>query len=593
MCGILAILLADEEQHCNQLLFDGLTLLQHRGQADAAGMITSDGRRLNMRKDNGLVKDVFQQQHMLQLLGNMGIAHCRYPTAGSSSCAEAQPMYTNFPYGICLAHNGNVTNTDELRAAIHREFHHINTGSDSELMLNVLAEELNKSKRPELRPEDVFAAVAGVMRRCRGGYAIVALINGQGTVAFRDPHGIRPLAFGSRPSETAPGRTDWIVASESAPFDTLNFNLERDVGPGEGIFVDAAGRFHRAQCVTDAVVLAPCLFEYVYFARPDSILDKVVVYESRLRMGEALAKKLLRVRPDHEVDVVIPVPDTSRTSALQVAYTLGKPFREGFIKNRYIARTFIMPGQESRKRTVRLKLNTIRSEFRDRNVLLVDDSIVRGTTSMELVQMARDAGARKVFFVSAAPPVRYPNVYGIDIPTRCELIAHGRTEEEIAAKLGADWVMYQDLPDLEDAVRQLNPAIKKFDSSCFSGEYVTGDVDDAYFEHLHNARNDAAMITKNGGCRAAGASPTAAATTNGAANGFNATGNGFAGATNGNGNGHGGDWERADDGGGCRAQRQHSDEVGCESLHNNGGTGDAAVFNGRNDVSCEGLHNGM
>ena len=440
-------------------------------------MVTAENsRRLHLRKDNGMVRDVFQQHHMEELRGNVGIGHCRYPTAGSSSCAEAQPLYTNYPYGICVAHNGNLTNTDVLTEHIIEQQRHVNTDSDSELLLNLFAEALNKSANngnssDVSMKEAVFQATTDIMNQCKGGYAGVYLINGVGLVALRDPHGIRPLVFGYRDTdqfinsnktwddtmmETAEHKLDYVVASESVAIDALGFQLARDVKAGEAIFIDMnTGNCYSRMCVTNENehVQAPCIFEYVYFARPDSIMDGVSVYESRLNMGSKLANKIKTVYPNHDIDVVIPIPDTSRTSALQAAYTLDRPFREGFIKNRYIARTFIMPGQATRKKSVRLKLNTIKSEFNGKNVLLVDDSIVRGTTANEIVQMARDAGAKKVFFCSAAPPIRYPNIYGIDIPTREELIAYQREEAEIATKIGCEWVVYQDLVDLEDSVK--------------------------------------------------------------------------------------------------------------------------------------------
>mmetsp|Transcript_19738 Transcript_19738/g.27749 ORF Transcript_19738/g.27749 Transcript_19738/m.27749 type:complete len:489 (+) Transcript_19738:216-1682(+) len=476
MCGILGLLLANEDQHVNQLLFDGLTVLQHRGQ-DAAGMVTAEpNRRLHLRKDNGLVKDVFQTHHMMELRGNIGVGHVRYPTAGSSSCAEAQPLYTNYPYGICVAHNGNLTNTVELsRDVLQKIQRHVNTDSDSELILNLFAEELT-SRKPsdssnDSMVEPIFGAMEQVMEKCHGGYACVFFINGVGLVGIRDPHGIRPIVFGSRESKknfgeigrasmlatpskmkAVNGKLDYAMTSESVAIDTLGFNIVRDIRPGEAIFIDMKGNCHTRQCHTNAS-LSPCIFEYVYFARPDSIMDGVSVYESRLKMGEKLAYKIQRQHPEHDIDVVIPIPDTSRTSALQAAYILGRPFREGFIKNRYIARTFIMPGQETRKKSVRLKLNTIKSEFAGRNVLLVDDSIVRGTTAREIVEMARDAGALNVYFASAAPAIRYPNIYGIDIPTRNELIAYEKNEEDIAKHIGCNWIVYQDTEDLVDAVR--------------------------------------------------------------------------------------------------------------------------------------------
>jgi amidophosphoribosyltransferase len=532
MCGIIGLLLANENEFVNQMLFDGLTVLQHRGQ-DAAGMVTAERRRLHLRKDNGLVKDVFQAHHMLELRGNMGIGHVRYPTAGTSSCAEAQPLYTNYPFGICVAHNGNLTNTEELTLRVEKTIgRHVNTDSDSELLLNLFAEYLTAETRKadshqsktttngnseddtdfDMK-EAVFTAASQVMQICRGGYAGLYLINGFGLVGFRDPHGIRPLVFGCRKAGSnadelddegipvtpavmgnAERSYDYVISSESVAVDTLGFKLIRDVNPGEAIFIDMDGNCHTRQCHMPN--LAPCIFEYVYFARPDSIMDGVSVYETRLKMGDKLAGKVLREYPDHDIDVVIPIPDTSRTSALQAAYKLDRPFREGFIKNRYIARTFIMPGQATRRKSVRLKLNTIKSEFAGKNVLLVDDSIVRGTTANEIVQMARDAGARKVYFSSAAPPIRYPNIYGIDIPTREELVAYQRNEEEIAKEIGCDWVVYQDLTDLEDSIREAAPKgveLKQFDTSCFSGQYVTGEqIGDDYFTRLHEARNDGA-----------------------------------------------------------------------------------------------------
>jgi len=439
MCGIIGILLSDESQHVNQMLFDGLTVLQHRGQ-DAAGMVTTEHRRLHLRKENGLVKDVFQDHHMMELRGNLGIGHVRYPTAGSSSCAEAQPLYTNYPFGICVAHNGNLNNTEVLTKNLSQLGRHVNTDSDSELLLNAFAEALTKvdSKNAGMK-KTIFEAITMVMKQCEGGYAGMYLINGVGLVGFRDPHGIRPMVFGSRPAEN--GKVDYVIASESVAIDTLGFKLERDIKAGEAIFLDSkTGECHAHSCFPVADP-SPCIFEYVYFARPDSIMDSIPVYETRLKMGEKLAEKIIRKYPQHDIDVVIPIPDTSRTSALQAAYRLDRPFREGFIKNRYIARTFIMPGQETRKKSVRLKLNTIKSEFAGKNVLLVDDSIVRGTTAHEIVQMARDAGARKVYFTSAAPPIRYPNIYGIDIPTQTELIAFQRNEEDIAKKIGCDWIV--------------------------------------------------------------------------------------------------------------------------------------------------------
>lgn len=463
MCGILGLLLADEDAHVNQMLFDGLTVLQHRGQ-DAAGIVTSERGRLHLRKDNGLVKDVFHTAHMIDLRGNVGLGHVRYPTAGSSSCAEAQPLYTNFPHGICVAHNGNLTNAEELAEHCRNSLgRHINTDSDSEVLLNIFADSLiNREKAAGDKcdmVETIFSAVETVMKLCKGGYAGMYLINGVALVGFRDPNGIRPIVMGTRKSSKASANgkemTDYAFASESVAIDTLGFELARDLEPSEAVIVTMDGKVHtRTLLPAEERHHAPCIFEYVYFARPDSIMDGISVYESRLKMGEKLAYQIMERYPEHDIDVVIPIPDTSRTSAVQAAYVLGRPYREGFIKNRYIARTFIMPGQETRKKSVRLKLNTIKSEFAGRNVLLVDDSVVRGTTATEIIQMARDAGANKVYLTSAAPPIRYPNIYGIDIPTRKELVAYERDEDQIAKVLGCDWIVYQRLGDLEDSVRE-------------------------------------------------------------------------------------------------------------------------------------------
>ncbi|MGC1954242.1 MAG: amidophosphoribosyltransferase [Gammaproteobacteria bacterium] len=483
MCGIVGIV---AREHVNQALYDAMTVLQHRGQ-DAAGIVTCDGGSLHLRKDNGLVRDVFHAHHMRGLLGNIGIGHVRYPTAGCSSSAEAQPFYVNSPYGITLAHNGNLINAEQLKRELFRaDLRHINTDSDSEVLLNILAHELLKLGKLTIDENDIFTAVSQVHRRCLGAYAAVAMLIGYGIVAFRDPFGIRPLAFGMR--ETSMG-VEYMVASESVALDALDFHLIRDLEPGEAIFIDTAGRFFARQCATHSTH-SPCIFEFVYLARPDSILDKVSVYKARLRMGERLADKILREWPDHDIDVVIPIPDTSRTAALPLAYKLGVKYREGFIKNRYIGRTFIMPWQHQRRRSVKQKLNAIGLEFERKNVLLVDDSIVRGTTSKEIIQMAREAGARKVYFASAAPPVRYQNVYGIDMPSARELVAHGRTEGEVAATLGADRLFYQDLHDLIEAARKGNPEIRQFDASCFTGEYVTGHVTPAYLAQLEQQRCD-------------------------------------------------------------------------------------------------------
>lgn len=483
MCGIIGIV---GTENVNQNLFDGLTVLQHRGQ-DAAGIVTCDKRRLYLRKDNGLVRDVFRTRHMMGLQGSMGIGHVRYPTAGCFSSAEAQPFYVNSPFGISLAHNGNLTNAAELKRDLFRaDRRHINTDSDSEVLLNVFAHELQQDGKLTLDAKDIFKAVSEVHRRCRGAYAVVAMITGYGIVGFRDPHGIRPVVFGKR--ETPKG-TEYVIASESVAIGSLGFELIRDIKPGEAVFIDVNGNLNTHQCAKSPKA-SPCIFEHVYFARPDSIIDGISVYKARLRMGEALANKILRVFPDHDIEVVVPIPDTSRTSALQLSYKLNLPYREGFIKNRYIGRTFIMPGQKQRKKSVRQKLNAIELEFKGKNVLLVDDSIVRGTTSKQIIQMAREAGASKVYFASAAPPVRYPNVYGIDMPSVNELVGHNRDDKQIAKVIGADWLVYQDLDDLIETAHHGNPKIKHFDTSVFDGEYVTGDVTQDYLDYIEESRKD-------------------------------------------------------------------------------------------------------
>src|SRR6476646_129878 len=489
MCGIVGIV---GTSAVNQRIYDALTVLQHRGQ-DAAGIATSGEGELYVRKGSGLVRDVFQQHHMLELRGNSGIGHVRYPTAGCDSASEAQPFYVNAPYGICLAHNGNLTNMAELAEVLTREERrHLNTESDSEVLLNVLASELQRVGTQRVTPADLFAATSAVYRRCRGGYAVVVMVIGHGVLGFRDPNGIRPLVLGER--RTARG-TEYMLASENVALDILSFKLVRDVAPGEAVFIDEQGRLHSQQCVS-TVRHTPCIFEYVYFARPDSIIDNISVYRARMRMGERLADKILRERPHHDIDVVIPIPDTSRTSALQLAQRLGLQSREGFIKNRYIGRTFIMPGQEQREKSVRRKLNAIDLEFRGKTVLLVDDSIVRGTTSAQIIELAREAVAAKVYFASAAPPVRFPNVYGIDMPAASELVASGRTVNEVARLIGADWLIYQDLEDLIAACQHEDARIEEFDTSCFSGEYVTGDITPEYLERLQLERSDAANVAR-------------------------------------------------------------------------------------------------
>ncbi len=485
MCGVVGIV---SSSPVGQGIYDALTVMQHRGQ-DAAGMMTWGDDGLCQRRSNGLVRDVFRQRHMSRLTGNVGVGHVRYPTAGGARASEAQPFYVNSPYGICLAHNGNLTNHDELTDLLIREDRrHLNTGSDSEVLLNVFAHELHERADGRPTPEAVFDAVEAVHRRCKGGYAIVAMIIGFGIVAFRDPNGIRPLVLGERKNGNG---SDYMVASESVAIDVLQFKRLRDVGPGEAVYIENDCKLHNRPYAGETKH-TPCIFEYVYFARPDSILDNISVYKARLRMGEELAGKIVRDFPEHDIDVVIPIPDTSRTSALQVAYHLGVKYREGFIKNRYIGRTFIMPGQAERKKSVRRKLNAIDLEFRGKNVLLVDDSIVRGTTSRQIIRMAREAGAEKVYFASAAPPVCCPNVYGIDMPAASELIANGRSTEQVEELIGADKLIYQDLYGLIRSVRHDKTPITEFDTSCFSGEYVTGDVTDEYLVELERRRNDAA-----------------------------------------------------------------------------------------------------
>ncbi len=485
MCGIVGIA---GHTPVNQMLYDALTMLQHRGQ-DAAGIVTCEGGRLFLRKENGMVRDVFHTRHMMRLSGNYGIGHVRYPTAGSSSSAEAQPFYVNSPYGITLAHNGNLTNADEISATLFKtDLRHINTDSDSEVLLNVFAHELQARGKENPTDQDIFEAVAQVHLRCRGAYAVVAMITGYGLLGFRDPNGIRPLVYGQRLAED--GGFEYMIASESVALTSLGFAVVRDVLPGEAVFIDMQGRLSTRLCAENARY-TPCIFEYVYFARPDSTMDGISVYKSRLRMGEKLAQKILREwGQDHQIDVVIPIPDTSRTAALELANLLGVKYREGFMKNRYIGRTFIMPGQQQRKKSVRQKLNPVELEFKGKNVLLVDDSIVRGTTCHEIIQMAREAGARQVFFASAAPPVKFPNVYGIDMPAKNELIASGHSVEEVRQIIGADRLIYQDLADLIDAAREGNTAIETFDCAVFDGKYVTGDIDEAYLARLEHKRND-------------------------------------------------------------------------------------------------------
>ena len=499
MCGVVGIVSQGPVFH---QIYDALLALQHRGQ-DSAGMVTwesmggrfrrpgsqADGR-LQLRKGNGLVREIFEERHMQRLRGNMGVGHVRYPTAGSSSAAEAQPMYVNAPYGISLAHNGNLTNARELEADVFRsDLRHVNTDSDSEILLNVFAHELHAVGALKPDAEHVFKALRGVYERCRGGYAAVAMINGRGIVAFRDAHGIRPLAFGVR---TGPdGSQEVMVASESSAIDILGFDFVRDVGPGEAIFIDPTGQYETRRCAPRQEH-TPCIFEHVYLAREDSILDDISVYKARLRMGEKLVGPILDRYPQrkHDIDVVIPIPESSRASAIPLAYALGVKYREGFVKNRYIGRTFIMPGQNQRAKSVQQKLNAIDLEFRGKNVLLVEDSIVRGTTTEQIVRQARRAGARKVFLAVAAPPVRFPNVYGIDMPAAREFIAYNRSEEEVAAAIGVDWLVYQSIENLVAAATEGNPKLKRFECSVFDGKYITGDIDDEYLAMLSAVRND-------------------------------------------------------------------------------------------------------
>ncbi|WP_025915905.1 amidophosphoribosyltransferase [Herminiimonas sp. CN] len=484
MCGIVGVV---SHSPANQLIYDALLLLQHRGQ-DAAGIATNHGNTFTMHKANGLVRDVFRTRNMRSLLGNTGIGQVRYPTAGSASEEEAQPFYVNAPFGIILAHNGNLTNSEQLKIELFKnDRRHINTDSDSEVLLNVLAHEIQEATSGySLDPSALFKAVAAVHRRVRGSYAVVAQIAGRGLLAFRDPFGIRPLCIGV--TESAKGK-EYVVASESVALEGLGFRFLRDVAPGEAIFIDQDHDLHSQQCA-DNPSLNPCAFEFVYFARPDSIIDGASVYASRLKMGEYLADKVRKQFSSGDIDVVMPIPDSSRPAAIELALKLNIQYREGFIKNRYVGRTFLMPGQAVRQKSVRQKLNAMASEFKGKSVLLVDDSIVRGTTSREIVQMARDSGAKRVIFASAAPPVKFPNVYGIDMPTRNELIAFGRSDEEVCREITADALIYQDLDALKRSISDVNPALKNFEASCFDGVYVTGDITRDYLDRIENARNN-------------------------------------------------------------------------------------------------------
>lgn len=485
MCGVVGIV---GFSPVNQSIYDALTVLQHRGQ-DAAGIVTIDENDyFRLRKANGLVQDVFQAQHMQRLQGNIGIGHVRYPTAGSSSVSEAQPFYVNSPYGITLAHNGNLTNTNELRDNMLKQARrHINTTSDSEVLLNILASELDKFTTDRLTPENIFSAIEHVHQTIKGAYACVAMVIGHGLIAFRDPNGIRPLVIGKRALSNQ--QTEYMVASESVALDTLDFEFLRDVEPGEAIYITQDGQLHTKQCATHAKY-CPCIFEYVYFARPDSLMNGISVYQSRILMGQKLGQKIAKEWQDLDIDVVIPIPETSCDAALEIARILNKPYRQGFVKNRYVGRTFIMPGQTMRQRSVRRKLNANRIEFEGKNVLLVDDSIVRGTTSQQILEMVRSVGAKKIYLASAAPEIRYPNVYGIDMPVANELIAYNRNVQQIAQAIGADKLIFQDLNDLIAAVREGNPKLTEFECSVFDGRYITGDISESYLTNLQNSRSD-------------------------------------------------------------------------------------------------------
>tara|TARA_B100000035_G_scaffold252545_1_gene221827 strand:+ start:1360 stop:2871 length:1512 start_codon:yes stop_codon:yes gene_type:complete len=485
MCGIVAVSGNKDVIHD---IYESLTVLQHRGQ-DASGILTNYNGKITLRKSLGLVRDGFSKKHIDRLKGPIGIGHVRYPTAGhADNSSEAQPFYVNSPYGIALAHNGNLINSDKLKSDLFKEdLRHINTRSDSEILLNIFAHELYLHSKDAFTPDSIFYAVAGVHRRVKGAYAVVSLITDRGIVAFRDPHGIRPLCFGSRDID---GKRETMIASESVALDSAGFKLERDLKPGEAIFVDIDGSVHTRLC-SEMSSISPCIFEYVYFARPDSIIDGISVYKARMNMGTSLANSINKLFPNNDIDVVVPIPDTSRISALELSTKLNIPFREGFIKNRYIGRTFIMSQQNERSKSVKRKLNAIKSEFENKTVLLVDDSIVRGTTSRQIVEMAREAGAKKVYMASAAPPVKYPNVYGIDMPASKEFIADKRTVDEIAKFIGCDKLFYQDLADLINCVKSESSNITQFDSSCFDGEYITGGVNDDYLTALDKLRNDA------------------------------------------------------------------------------------------------------
>jgi len=484
MCGVVGVV---SQTEVSPVIYDALTILQHRGQ-DAAGIATSTDNRFFIRKQLGLVRDVMRSQHIPNLRGHIGIGHVRYPTAGSEDRELAQPMYVNSPFGISIAHNGNLTNADELRETlVHKDLRHLNTDSDSEILLNVFAHELQKQGVIEPGAKEIFAAVRALHKRVRGAYSVVIMINGLGIVGFRDPFGIRPLIIGSKDNDLI-GK-DYMIASESNVLDSLGYEIIDDIHAGSAVFISSDGRSETESCINNPIP-TPCIFEYVYLARPDAKIDQISVHKSRLRMGEYLAKKIINEKPDHDIDVVIPIPDSSTTSALQLATTLGIKYREGFVKNRYIGRTFIMPFQQKREKSVKQKLNPIDLEFRDKVVLLVDDSIVRGTTSRQIIEMARASGAKKVYFASAAPPIRFQNVYGIDMAATTELVAHQRTEKEIEAFIKADWLIYQNLEDLVSSAQVGNEEIKQFECSIFTGKYVTDDIDDKYLQDLEELRSD-------------------------------------------------------------------------------------------------------
>ena len=484
MCGVVGLVSKEEVAPS---LYEALTVIQHRGQ-DAAGIATLEEGRLHTRKQIGLVRDVFREKHINELKGQIGIGHVRYPTAGGASREFSQPLYVNSPYGISISHNGNLVNAEQLTKELYKDnFRHLNTSSDSEVILNVFAHELQQASSFSPTPDQIFQAVEKTHLRLKGAYSVLLMISGIGLVGIRDPKGIRPLILGKKDNDLI--GSDYMMASESPALSALEFDIEGDLKPGEAVFITLEGEIHRKVCHSNPSK-NPCIFEYVYLARPDAVIDGISVMRSRLRMGQKLGKKILDTYPDHDIDAVIPIPESSTSSAIEVAKTLNVNYREGFVKNRYIGRTFIMPKQELRKKSVRRKLNPIPFEFKDKNVLLVDDSIVRGTTSREIVEMARSVGAKKVYFASAAPPVRYQNVYGIDMAATAELIAHQRSEEQIADFIGADWLIYQNLEDLIESAKEGNPKIDNFETSVFDGDYICGSVTKDYLTNLEIERKD-------------------------------------------------------------------------------------------------------